>query len=290
MQPEKEWNTYRFYPKYEHQLDEVIQQIVKPLASEMTGEVHYYFFLRRKDHHGHHIMAGFRLDPDESEVLRTKIRHDCGQALAELDGDRRGRRRLLFEEEDGEQQPAVRPFTRDPVFSENTAAGIVWPDLLLKRSTDLTFSILENELLGGADRTEAVILLMHQAIRSGLCSMDAAVQFLERYADHCIASCKEPDLGANLDQAVKLNEKQFLSQWGRTLNNVHLLRKVRPFIEELSSVRHQVEDQLIPSPPFEEFLFHYLHDTNNRLGMSHKEEAYIAKLLHKTLEKSSKYA
>ncbi|SIT87227.1 lantibiotic dehydratase C-terminal domain-containing protein [Edaphobacillus lindanitolerans] len=291
MQQDKEWHTYRFYPRYEHQLDEVIQQVIKPLVSELTGEVHYYFFLRRNDHHGHHILAGFRLDEEEAELMKTRIRHEGNKALQELDPDRtRGRRRLMFVEEAGEQQPVVRPFKREPFLRENAASGIVWPDLLLKRSTDLTFSVLENELLGGADRTDAVILLMHQSIRSGLCSMEAAIEFLERYADHCISSCNEHQLGYSLDQAVKLNEKQFLAQWSRTLNNVHLLRKVRPFIEELCSVRDQVEDQLIPSPPFEEFLFHYLHETNNRLGMSHKEEAYIAKLLHKTLEKSSKYA
>ncbi|MET3574213.1 lantibiotic dehydratase C-terminal domain-containing protein [Bhargavaea ullalensis] len=291
MQREKEWHTYRFYPRYEHLLDEVIQQIIKPIASELTGEVHYYFFIRRQDHHGHHIMAGFLLEPEEAESLKMRIRHDCSRALQELDGDRsRARRRLLFEEEGGEQQPGVRPFKRETLLGAGAKEGVIWPDLLLKRSTDLTFSIIENELMGGADRTDAVILMMHQAIRSALCSMEEAADFLERYADRCIRRCHEAGLGDNLSQAAKLNEQQFLIQWGRTLNNVHLLRKIRPFIEELCSVRHQVEEQMIPSPPFEEFLFRYLQETNNRLGMSHKEEAYIAKLLHKTLENSSKYA
>ena len=291
MQREKEWHTYRFYPKYEYQLDEVVHQIVMPLASDLTGEVHYYYYLRREDHHGHHIMAGFRLADEEAERLRFRIRHDCNQLLHAMEDERpRLRRRQLPSENPAEQQPAVRPYKREPVFGENPAAGIVWPDLLLKRSTDLAFFNIENELLGGTDRAAAVTLMMHQAIRSGLCSTDAAVRFLEKYAAHCIQTCADPDLSGSLDRAVAMNEREFRSQWTRSLNNVHLLRTIRPFIEELASVRHQVEDQLIPSPPFEEFLFHYLHDTNNRLGISHEEEAYIAKLLHKSLEKNSKYA
>ncbi|WP_424237467.1 lantibiotic dehydratase C-terminal domain-containing protein [Bhargavaea ginsengi] len=291
MHLEKEWHTYRFYPKYEYQLDEVVHQIVMPLASELTGEVHYYYYLRREDHHGHHIMAGFRLTDDEAERLRYRIRHDCNMLLQAMEEDRpRRRRRQLPTETPLEQQPAVRPYKREPVFGENPAAGIVWPDLLLKRSTDIAFLVIENEILGGTDRATAVTLLMHQAIRSGLCSTDAAIRFLEKYAAHCIQTCGDPDLSESLDRAVVMNEREFRSQWTRSLNNVHLLRTIRPFIEELASVRHQVEDQLVPSPPFEEFLFHYLHDTNNRLGISHEEEAYIAKLLHKSLEESSKYA
>ncbi|KZE37466.1 hypothetical protein AV656_12935 [Bhargavaea cecembensis] len=291
MQLEKEWHTYRFYPKYEYQLDEVVHQIVMPLTSDLTGEVHYYYYLRREDHHGHHIMAGFQLSDEEAERLRFRIRHDCNLLLQSMDDEKpKLRRRQLPSENTARQQPAVRPYKREPVFGENPAAGIVWPDLLLKRSTDIAFLIIENELLGGADRAAAVTLMMHQAIRSGLCSTDAAIRFLEKYAAHCIQTCADPDLAESLDRAVAMNEREFRNQWTRSLNNVHLLRTIRPFIEELASVRHQVEDQLIPSPPFEEFLFHYLHDTNNRLGISHEEEAYIAKLLHKSLEKSSKYA
>ncbi|SEJ52172.1 Lantibiotic biosynthesis dehydratase C-term [Bhargavaea ginsengi] len=291
MHLEKEWHTYRFYPKYEYQLDEVVHQIVMPLASDLTGEVHYYYYLRREDHHGHHIMAGFRLTDDEAERLRYRIRHDCNMLLQAMEEEKpRRRRRQLPSENQSEQQPAVRPYKREPVFGENPAAGIVWPDLLLKCSTDIAFLVIENEILGGTDRATAVTLLMHQAIRSGLCSTDAAIGFLEKYAAHCIQACGDPDLAESLDRAVVMNEREFRSQWTRSLNNVHLLRTIRPFIEELASVRHQVEDQLVPSPPFEEFLFHYLHDTNNRLGISHEEEAYIAKLLHKSLEESSKYA
>ncbi|MFC7366463.1 MULTISPECIES: lantibiotic dehydratase C-terminal domain-containing protein [Bhargavaea] len=291
MQREKEWHTYRFYPKYEYQLDEVVHQIVMPLAADLSGEVHYYYYLRRKDHHGHHIMAGFRLSDEEAERLRFRIRHDCNLLLHSMEDEKpRLRRRQLPSDNMAEQQPAVRPYKREPVFGENPAAGIVWPDLLLKRSTDLAFLVIENELLGGTDRAAAVTLMMHQAIRSGLCSTNAASQFLEKYAAHCIQTCADPDLAESLDRAATMNEREFRSQWTRSLNNVHLLRTIRPFIEELASVRHQVEDQLIPSPPFAEFLFHYLHDTNNRLGISHEEEAYIAKLLHKSLEKSSKYA
>ncbi|MCW1928080.1 lantibiotic dehydratase C-terminal domain-containing protein [Bhargavaea beijingensis] len=291
MQREKEWHIYRFYPKYEYHLDEVIHQIVMPLASDLTGEVHYYYYLRREDHHGHHVMAGFLLCDEVAERLRYRIRHDCNLLLHEIGEEKPKRRRgRPLAGGPAEQQPAVRPYKREPVFGENSAAGIVWPDLLLKRSTDLAFFIIENELLGGPDRAAAVTLLMHQAIRSGLCSTAAATRFLEKYADHCIQTCADPALEESLDQAVAINEREFRSQWTRSLNNVHLLRTIRPFIEELTSVRHQVEEQLIPSPPFEEFLFHYLHDTNNRLGISHEEEAYIAKLLHKSLEESSKYA
>ena len=291
MQREKEWHIYRFYPKYEYQLDEVVRQVVMPLASDLTGEVHYYYYLRRQDHYGHHIMAGFQLCDEGAERLRFRIRHDCNLLLHAMEEEKpRRRRRQKPSENKVEQQPAVRPYKREPVFGENPSAGIVWPDLLLKRSTDLAFFIIENEFLGGTDRSAAVTLLMHQAIRSGLCSTDAAIRFLEKYSMHCIQNCADPDLMESLDRAVAMNEQEFRSQWTRSLNNVHLLRTIRPFIEELTSVRHQVEEQLIPSPPFEEFLFHYLHDTNNRLGICHEEEAYISKLLHKSLEKSSKYA
>lgn len=291
MQREKQWHIYRFYPKYEYQLDEVVRQVVMPLASDLTGEVHYYYYLRRQDHYGHHIMAGFQLCDEGAERLRFRIRHDCNLLLHAMEEEKpRRRRRQKPSENKVEQQPAVRPYKREPVFGESPSAGIVWPDLLLKRSTDLAFFIIENEFLGGTDRSAAVTLLMHQAIRSGLCSTDAAIRFLEKYSMHCIQNCTDPGLAESLDRAVAMNEQEFRSQWTRSLNNVHLLRTIRPFIEELTSVRHQVEEQLIPSPPFEEFLFPYLHDTNNRLGICHEEEAYIAKLLHKSLEKSSKYA
>ncbi|WDU79254.1 MULTISPECIES: thiopeptide-type bacteriocin biosynthesis protein [Lysinibacillus] len=279
---QKNWLFYSIYPGNAGYLDEVIERLVKPSVSFFKDEIENWFFMRYWDHKGTHIRLRFLASPEIEEKIKHWFSLHALLILEEIRQEKPKKVNKLIpapEYQDG--KVAVEINNYEPEYSKyGGEEGVGIAEQLFRTSSEMVLHILreENQQFSKANVS---LLVLKKSIEGSIRKKKQYMRFLENYFDYWTGGDYEgaEAIKTKISTAAIKRSEVIKNIWKEISSNQEMNQLIDSYLKKLKETQKLIKDATNIHQEFTDLLFHYIHMTNNRMGISTLEEAYLAKLL-----------
>lgn len=290
MSCDYEWLYFCIYPGSHHfsYLDDIVREIVEPsIILFPAGCIEKWFFLRYWDAGGLHIRVRYLVQKDTSFYLRRWM-EDNGKAI--LNDLIKNKPTPLQSYTTPplylcEKKTVIEQHKYIPEFDKYGGdLGVMLAESVFYESSKLVMKLLHKISAEDASRTHAGIYLMLKSVQTIITGCKEQNLFLTEYFHQFTRSqTTDPaNIRNTIDESVARHVSVIQDQWEEIISHTFLHTLTINYLQALQDAVNQL-GRLNTSLPTTGVLLHYIHTTNNRLGVSMHEESFIAKLILKLL-------
>jgi thiopeptide-type bacteriocin biosynthesis protein len=282
-----EWLQYNVYSKDIHELDYLVDFIVKPATAKVISNfsVNNWFFIRYLDETGPHIRLRFKVNEHQYAEVITFLEEFISISFQSLEKQsiNTPKRLLPLNTETGQFSSSERRFELslyDPELDKyGESAGIELCEEYFCLSSNLVVEIMEEIIAEKINRFEFALRLMDSILKISIDNQNDRNEFLLNYTKYWAGDnngSSEKKISQNfIESAAARKEKvqEILSaEYSPEIEGL-----IRHFSNELAVIIHNLKTFGETEP--KEIFFHFVHMMNNRLGVWPIEESYLAALL-----------
>jgi thiopeptide-type bacteriocin biosynthesis protein len=261
----------------------IVETLPKVLAA---GPMRRWFFLRYWDEGGLHLRL--RLWPERSvPALREAVGPLLDRALAEVPESPRGfhrpavvARNAVAAANIARTRSRVEPAVYEPEVEIFGAAGIEIAERLFTCSSEVALDVLVAERDGRCSR-KGVSLALMSAVLDAFPPAVGVEGFWQRYADYWLG--RDPEQRGSWRQQFEARAETLEARGAAfPIPEDQLPAAAVDAVRRWRSALHSAAGDfagLREAPAIDDLASHFVHLTNNRLGLLHLEEAYFAVLL-----------
>jgi hypothetical protein len=285
-----EWLQYNIYSKDIHELDHLVNSIVKPASSKVKSNfnVSNWFFIRYLDETGPHIRLRFKVNEYQYAEVITFLEEFISASLESTKevSMKIPKRLLPLNLGGGQFSSSERRFELslyDPELEKyGESAGIELSEKYFGLSSNLTVELIDDLITERINRFELALRLMDSMLKVSMAKQSERKEFLLNYTKYW---------SGDSDGSRKVSQNFIESAKGRKEKVQEILcaeyipgseRSLKQYANELEEVLDVLKTSIETDP--KDIYFHFVHMMNNRLGVWPIEESYLAALLMSVIE------
>lgn len=290
LKQDNNWLFYCLYPKNVNLLDKVLLDIIEPLSFIFNKEEDYtkWFFMRYWDSKGCHIRLRYLTTETGEGKIRGYIENDVSEKLENINYNPLELHKPIIPISQFPDTPTL--ISKEVYIPEyekyGGIEGVKIAEDLFECSSNLTLLILKEERVSSINRYYIALYIMYKAISSIIRKKKSISRFFANYIHYWS--------GGDTDRGEEFREKLSFAvekRIGKVMEDWNLIEKmsesislVPVYLEKFENSIRLIKECSEIDINYENIAFHYLHMTNNRLGITTLEEAYLAKIIYEFIQ------